>query len=119
MGNIFILISIAFNVAGQSVLKAGVNKLGALTFSFSNIFKAFTDVFVIGGLFLYLVSSVFWILALSHKDLSYAYPMLSLGYLIVLFVSWKFLGESITPVRLLGVMFISIGLALVFRSATA
>ncbi len=119
MGNIFILISIAFNVAGQSILKAGVNKLGALSFGFSNIVKAFTSVMVLGGLSLYLVSSVFWILALSHKDLSYAYPMLSVGYLAVIFVSWAFLAESITPVRLAGVFLISFGIFLVFKSAPA
>ena len=90
MGNIFILISIAFNVAGQSVLKTGVNKLGALALNFASVFKAFTSPVVLGGLFLYLIGSVFWILALSHKDLSYAYPMLDRifgSYICVLGIS--------------------------------
>lgn len=117
MGNIFILISIAFNVAGQTALKTGVNKLGALAFNFGSIFKAFTSPIVLGGLFLYLIGSVFWILALSHKDLSYAYPMLSLGYIAIILVSWGFLGEQLTLVRILGVMFISFGIILVFKSA--
>jgi multidrug transporter EmrE-like cation transporter len=117
MGNIFILISILFNVAGQSVLKFGVNKLGALSFNFDNIFKAFTSYAVLGGLFLYVISSVFWILALSHKDLSYAYPLLSLGYIAVLIVSWTLLGENISLIRLIGVFLISIGILLVFKSS--
>jgi len=117
MGNIFILVSIAFNVAGQTVLKTGVNKLGALALNFMSIFKAFTSPVVLGGLFLYLIGSVFWILALSHKDLSYAYPMLSLGYLAIIFVSWAFLGEQVTLVRVFGVLFISFGIVLVFKSA--
>lgn len=117
MGNIFILISIAFNVGGQTVLKAGVNKLGALSFNFAHILKAFTSPIVLGGLFLYLVSSVFWILALSHKDLSYAYPMLSMGYLAIILVSWFVLGENITVIRLVGVVLISFGIFLVFKSA--
>lgn len=117
MGNIFIFISIAFNIAGQSVLKFGVNKLGALSFSFSQILKAFLSPIVLGGLFFYLISSVFWIFALSHKDLSYAYPMLSMGYLAVIFISWAFLGEEITLLRILGVVLISFGIFLVFKSA--
>lgn len=116
MGNVFILISIAFNVAGQSVLKFGVNKLGALSFSFSQIVRAFLSPMVLGGLFFYFVSSVFWILALSHKDLSYAYPMLSMGYLAVIFISWAFLGEEITMLRVLGVILISFGIFLIFKS---
>lgn len=116
-GNIFILISIAFNVIGQSVLKAGVNKLGPLSMSFMNIFKAFTSFPVLSGLFLYFVSSIFWILALSHKDLSYAYPMLSIGYLIIIFISWSILGEHISAIRILGVLFVSFGIFLVFKSA--
>ena len=117
MGDIFILISVAFNVAGQSVLKTGVNKLGALALNFGSIFKAFTSPVVLGGLFLYLVGSVFWILALSHKDLSYAYPMLSIGYLAIIFVSWAFLGEQVTFIRIMGVLLISFGIVLVFKSA--
>lgn len=117
MGNIFILVSIAFNVAGQTVLKSGVNKLGALMFNFTSIFKAFSSPLVLGGLFLYLLGSVFWILALSHKDLSYAYPMLSIGYLVIILVSWGILGEQITYVRMLGVLLISFGIILVFKSA--
>ena len=117
MGNIYILISVAFNVAGQSVLKAGVNKIGKLGFSFDNIVKAFSSWLVIGGLALYVISSVFWILALSNKDLSYAYPMLSIGYLAVVFISWSFLGEELSAVRLFGVTFIAFGIFLVFKSA--
>lgn len=117
MGNIFILVSIAFNIFGQTAIKTGVNKLGALALSLPSVIKAFTSPVVLGGLFLYLVSSVFWILALSHKDLSYAYPMLSIGYLAIVLVSWAFLGENVTILRLLGVVLISLGIFFVFKSA--
>ncbi len=117
MGNIYILISVAFNVAGQSVLKAGVNQLGKLSLSTEGLVKAFSSLLVWGGLSLYVISSIFWILALSNKDLSYAYPMLSVGYLVILFISWSILGEQITPIRLAGVLLISAGIFLVFKSA--
>jgi len=117
MGNLFILISVALNVAGQAVLKSGVNKLGALSMSGDSFVKAFSSLEVWGGLFFYGISSLFWILALSHKDLSYAYPMLSLGYILVVLVSWFLLGEQITPMRILGVAFISFGVYLVFKTA--
>lgn len=117
MGNLFILISILLNVAGQSVLKHGVNKLGALSFDATSLLSAFSSLEVWMGLVFYGISSVFWILALSHRDLSFAYPMLSLGYLAIVIVSWLILGEHVTPIRLLGVLFISLGVFLVFKSA--
>lgn len=109
MGNIFILISIALNVAGQTILKTGVNKLGTLSMSGESFMKALSTPEVWGGLLFYGISSAFWILALSHKDLSYAYPMLSMGYILIILISWFLLGEQITPIRILGVMFISFG----------
>ena len=117
MGNIFILISIALNVTGQTILKAGVNKLGTLSMNGESFIKAFSSLEVWGGLIFYGLSSLFWILALSHKDLSYAYPMLSMGYILVIFISWFLLGEQITPIRIFGVLLISFGVYLVFRSA--
>ena len=117
MGNLFILISVAFNVAGQTVLKNAVNKLGALDLGVSSLIKAFSSIEVWAGLMIYVVSSIFWILALSHKDLSYAYPMLSVGYLLIILVSWFVLGEQISAPRLLGVVLISFGVFLVFKTA--
>lgn len=117
MGNVFLLVSIGLNVLGQTVLKSGVDKLGALSFEFSSILKAFTSFYVLGGLFLYFVSSIFWILALSQKELSYAYPMLSIGYIVIILVSWFLLGENISLIRVIGVIFISVGIFLVYKSA--
>lgn len=117
MGNLFILISVSLGIVGQTVMKFGVNKLGQLSFNFDSLIKAFTSFFIWTGLGFYVFGSVFWILALSRSDLSYAYPMLGFGYLVVVLVSWLFLGESVTILRILGVCFISMGLFLVFKSA--
>lgn len=117
MGNLFVFVSIGFNVLGQVLLKTGVNKIGVLSANFASILKAFTTPLVLGGLFAYFIGSIFWILALSHKDLSYAYPMLSLGYLIIVLISWFILDEQISLIRIAGVIFISIGLFLVFKSS--
>ena len=117
MGNLLILVSIVFNVAGQSVLKSGVNKFGALSFEFSPLMKVIFSPLVLTGLFFYAVSSVFWIMALSRNDLSYAYPMLSMGYIAIIFISWFFLHEQITPARIAGVVLITFGIFLVFKSS--
>jgi len=117
MGNLYLLLSVAFNVVGQYKLKAGVNKLGALSFNFTDLFKAFTAPMVLGGLVFYFISSVFWIIALSQKDLSFAYPMLSIGYIAIIFISWQFLGESINLFKIAGVFLICSGIILIFKSS--
>lgn len=117
MGNFYIITSIVINVLGQYLLKSGVNKLGHLSFGFDSLLKAFLTPLVLSGLFAYFISSIFWILALSQKDLSYAYPMLSLGYILVVAISWIGLNEQISAIRILGVIFISAGLFFVYKSA--
>lgn len=113
-----IFINIPLGVIGQFFIKQAINHIGPyssmplLTF----LYKAFTSPMVILGLFLYLLSAALWVMILSKVDLSFAYPLLSIGYLLVLFVSWAFLHETISPVRLVGVVLIMLGVIFVFRS---
>jgi drug/metabolite transporter (DMT)-like permease len=117
---IYILISVLGGAIGQLMLKRGMNALGPLTLTTSDLiptlFKMGTNLFVVLGLLIYLGSTVFWLTALSRVDLSYAYPFASLSYVIMLVASWQLFDESITPLRLLGTFVIAIGVLLVSRS---
>ena len=112
---LLILINIPLGVAGQFLIKQAINHIG----SYSNmpiatfLYKAFTAPMILLGLFLYVLSSV---MILSKVDLSIAYPLLSLGYILILFLSWAFLHETISPVRIAGVVLIIAGVYFVFRS---
>lgn len=68
------------------------------------------------GIISYGISFLLWIKVLSKVELSYAYPMVSLGYVLVMIFSYFFFKENITPIRILGVAFIMIGVILVARS---
>ena len=57
-----------------------------------------------------------WIKVLSKVELSYAYPMVSLGYVLVMIFSYFLFKENITPLRIAGVLFIILGVVLVARS---
>jgi multidrug transporter EmrE-like cation transporter len=110
----FILTSVVLNVFGQMSLKLGVGKIGAIGFAngtvISEVIKIFTNLYILGGLFLYAISSLFWIAALSKTELSYAYPFLSIGYILVIAFSFFILNEQISVYRLLGVALIIAGL---------
>lgn len=117
---VYILISVLGGAIGQLLLKRGMSLLGPLTLSlgeFTTILGGMiTNPYVVGGLFVYVCSTLFWLVALSRVDLSYAYPFASLSYVIMLIVSWRLFNEDISLLRLAGTATIAIGVLLVSRS---
>ncbi len=111
---ILLLFNVILSVGGQYFLKSGVNSLKGLDFNLQNLPKILLTPSVFLGFFLYGVSSIVWIYILKNLSLSVAYPALSIGYVLVLFISWKFLGENINILNILGVVFIIIGVSLLF-----
>lgn len=116
----YILISVLTSAIGQLLLKQGMTHIGSLTLTLDQLivilWRIATNLYVIGGLLVYGISMVFWLVALSRAELSYAYPFASLQYAIMLVVSWKLFGEQVTPLRLLGTLVIGVGVFLVSRS---
>ena len=70
-----------------------------------------------GGMFCYAASVCVWLAALSKAPVSTAYPMLSLGYVVVAAVSTLWLGETLSPAKVLGIALICAGVVLVSRSS--
>ena len=68
------------------------------------------------GLIVFVASTVFWLTALSWVEFSFAYPFLSIGYIIMLFGSWQLFDESMNLNRLIGTLVVVIGVLLVSRS---
>jgi len=119
-GIIYIIVCILINIAGQTSIKYGTQVTGKLNLGFGNIGSVIMTVlkqpFIILGLALYVIGAFFWIGALSRTDLSFAYPVLSVGYVLILFISWRFFGEAIGIYRLIGVALIIIGMVFLAKS---
>ncbi len=117
---VYILISVIGGAIGQVLLKKGMGSMGPLTITASQVssllWKMATNPFVVTGLGIYLLSTIFWLTALSRVNLSFAYPFASLSYILMLLASWLLLHETITPVRLAGAAVIIAGLFLIARS---
>jgi multidrug transporter EmrE-like cation transporter len=115
-----ILAGVLLNAAAQLLLKAGTNAVGQFEFSYANIYpvgmKLALEPHIIGGVACYVVSLVVWIMGLSRVEVSLAYPMLSIGYLINAIAAWYLFGESVGALRLTGIAFIIVGVFLVARS---
>ena len=117
----FIITGVLLNAAAQLFLKAGTNRLGgAIHLTMDNWFatglKVATQLPILAGLACYVISLVVWIIGLSRTDVTIAYPMLSLGYVVSAVGAWMFLGEVVSPQRLLGIGVILIGVVLLARS---
>jgi multidrug transporter EmrE-like cation transporter len=117
----FIISGVLLNAVAQLCLKAGTNKLGgAIHLTADNWFhtglQVATQVPIIAGLACYGISLVVWIIGLSRTDVTVAYPMLSLGYVVGAIGAWMFLGEAISPQRMLALGVIVVGVALLARS---
>lgn len=116
----FIITGICLNAVAQLLLKAGTNAVGAIHLTAENWFstgtKLATQLPILGGLTCYVVSVLVWIIGLSRIDVTIAYPMLSLGYIINAIGAWYFLGEAVSAQRLLAIGIIIVGVGLLARS---
>lgn len=116
-----ILAGVLLNAAAQLLLKAGTRSIGAFTFTTDNIvpigLRLAGNLPITGGLACYAISVVLWIMALSRVEVSVAYPMLSIGYVINAALAYWLFGEAVTPLRLAGIAVIILGVFLVAKSA--
>jgi multidrug transporter EmrE-like cation transporter len=112
----FLLSAVALGVAGQMVMKTGMTQVGALSaLNFSALLRMFSNVYVVLGIFCYALSSIVYLMALSKLPLSFAYPMVGLGYVIVVILSWLVLKEPVSVARWIGVLLICGGAFLIGR----
>lgn len=113
-----VITAICFSVSGELLLKSGMNSVGVLGFSnfWPTLGKVIGNPRILGGFGLVGIGAVFWLAAISRAPLSWAYPMLSIGYLLILLFSAIALKEPVAPLRWVGALVICLGIVLVFRS---
>ena len=114
------LLSIGMSVAAQFSLKAGMSSpavkvLLTQAFTARTVFDILTNKYVFGGFFLYGLGAVVWLSVLSKWDVSKAYPLVGIGFILTLLVG-AVAGEQITALRAMGVLLIGAGVWLVATS---
>jgi drug/metabolite transporter (DMT)-like permease len=115
---LLIVMTVCLNTAGQFMMKAGINRIGKIDLSrfFDFIPRIVTSGYVLGGFFAYMVSAALWIVILSRAELSWAFPMVSLSYVLTAIFSPILLGESFSVQRFIGILVICVGVFLVSRT---
>lgn len=116
-----IFFAVLLNTGAQLLLKAGMNRIGHFDFVVSKLFtigtQIFLNPFVLIGLCSYVVSVAVWLLVLSRVDVSFAYPMISLGYVFSAITAYYLFDETLSITRMAGIIIILCGVYLVARSA--
>jgi multidrug transporter EmrE-like cation transporter len=111
------LFSISLGAVGQFLLKVGVNRMGGLTFRrtelASTALKIVAQPHIVIGIMLFVLSMVVWLAVLSKMELSRAYPMVSISYVLVALMAKVFLGEHMSLMRMAGIAVILAGVVLV------
>lgn len=119
---VFILFTVATNAAAQLMLKQGMTTLSPSVLGQENIIlKLLMIVFspwVFFGLATFVISMASHMYVLSKVDLSFAYPFLSLAYVLVAVLAWQLFGEELGAYKIAGIAFICIGTVLIAQSGS-
>ena len=114
----FILFSVALGAAGQILVKVGMRKFGTTSVLsiWSNLPKVFTIPEVLFGFLFFGISSILWLAIISKNEISYAYPMVSLSYVVIFLFSIFLFHEKVSLLRICGLTSICLGVILITRS---
>lgn len=106
------LISILLGATGQFLFRLGMIHFGKVTGT--GIWRELLDILltpaIFTGFLCFGVSSILWLVVISRWELSYAYPMVALGYILAIFYGRLFLQEILNPAKLLGSLLILMGI---------
>lgn len=114
MGYLYIFGCILFTVYGQLVLKWRINLKGALPPHFSDMLlfmaKLFLDPWLVSGFVAAFIASLFWMAAMTKFEISFAYPFMSLSFILVFILSIVIFGETFTWGKIIGLALIIAGI---------
>ena len=106
-------------VYGQVIIKWRVRRAGSLPFDFSSkvffLTRLLIDPWVISGMLVAFLAGVSWLTAMTKFELSYAYPFMSLAFVLVLILSAILFHEAVTLPKVLGLLLIGMGIIVASR----
>lgn len=117
---IFIIVTVILNAASQLLMKAGMSQVGQAEFSASRILNlilgAALNPLIVLGLIVMTVSMGTHLMSLSRFEVSFAFPFLSIAYVIVAAWGYFFFGEDLNMTRIIGISTIILGTVILARS---
>ena len=120
MDYLYIIGTILFTVYGQLIIKWRASLCETIPSSISDkayfLIKFMFDPFLLSGFLSAFIASLFWVAVMTKFDLSFAYPFMSLSFVLVLILSAFLFSEPFTVNKVVGLVFIVIGVIISGRS---
>ena len=115
-----VMIGVLLNAIAQLALKASVSDTGIINLDMHSLLSSAgslaSNLWLWMGLICYAISVVVWILALSRVDVSIAYPMLSVGYIVNAIAASHLFNEPMGMSKVIGIGVIMLGVYILARS---
>ena len=115
---LYVLISALLAVIAQLSFKRGVQHLGITEKQkhLRSMTRLLFGRYVFIGFLMYAISTIFWLIALSKLELSYAFPFISLALVLTSVFGALFFSEKLSFYRKLGIGIICVGILLIAQS---
>lgn len=116
IGYLYISITLLLTVYSQLILKWRLDAMGQFPTAYSAqikfLFVALIDPYIISSFAAAFLASLTWIAALTKFQLSYAYPFMSISFILVMILSYYMFNEPLTLNKVSGIILIVSGLIL-------
>ena len=113
--------SVFLNAMAQIALRKTMLTAGPLPSGVANAlgfaFSLLLNPWFLAGMTCYALSIGIWLIVLGKTEVSLAYPLLSIGYIITAIIGYYFLGENVNLTRIAGIALICFGIVVISRSA--
>ena len=118
---LFIWVSVLLSGLAQIFLKIGMTRIRVQAakvegHTITTVLAVLGQVFVWLWALCFAIAMVLWIMGLQHSDLSYAYPLVSSGYIVVTVLAVLFLKEKVRVTSWLAITVICAGVWLISLS---
>ena len=117
----YIFLSIILSAISELIIKWKMSNItfhnsDAIYDKFNIAFFMLFDPYILIALTLLLFAGLSWMIAMTKFDISYAYPFTILGFVLILIFSAFLFHEPITWQKIVGLLFIAIGLVISSQS---
>jgi drug/metabolite transporter (DMT)-like permease len=120
LGHAMIAVTLFFTVYGQLVLKWQIGGAGPLPPGGAEklmfLLRQFLNPWIFSGFVSAFLASLAWMAAMTRLDLGYAYPFMSLAFVLVMGFSVAFLGEAVNLAKIAGTLMVVGGLIVIARA---
>lgn len=106
--------------SGQVLWKIGLQKIGGFYIAeksiLGNVVRIISNGWIFSGFVVYAIATGFFMWLLSKFEISLVVPISSVAFIYSLMAGYWIFHETISPLRIVGVLCISVGVFLVVRN---